>query len=279
MRGESTTRMKIIHKIPANQRVEKHVKSKNNSGICSGNSCSFSIAQKTLPAFAWKANMLPFCGEKKSKYKYSPGTMQVSEFKTRMQSKLDKILEGTYTPPKAKSREALFKMKGEAIKTITGPLELQAEGIEPVVLADLNKQFAKVKDSNDLLALLKDERIPELIPLKITQPASENYKQFMAAVHKGNTTKNVPEAVAIANEALQQMQGETITIPRIELNVSRKGLAIGLMEHLKAGLEYDVADLMYSPYIKFLTNQERHELGDLPKDNLSIDIIQPVYSR
>lgn len=212
---------------------------------------------KSLPASAWQANMLPFGSLKVS----------VNDFRTKMQAKINSIRNGTFKRNPIPKAEA-FKLKENAIKNISGPLILECADIEKNILADLNKEFAKIASTEDLYKLINDPRIPNNIPLTITEPSTDNYNKFMAEVKRGNATNDVEQATAIVEKASKAMQGEEIEIPELEIKVSRKVLLTSIIDHINAGLNYEPLELVASPYISFNSG-----------DEIDINLIKPVYER
>jgi hypothetical protein len=218
-----------------------------------------SVPVKDIPSFAWKANMLPFGSIK----------LSVEEFKTKMQTKIDNIRNGTHKR-KTVEKPELNRLKENAIKNITGPLVLECPDIPKVDLEALNKEFAKVKSVDDLYKLMDDPRIPANKMIIITEPYTENYAKFMAEVVKGNATNDVEQATAIVEAAAKGMEGDKIELPEIVIKVSHKEFVQNIIDYLKAGNDYDPGEFINSPYFNIHWGE---------KNELTIDLLKPVYER
>lgn len=215
------------------------------------------LSTDKIPVSAWQANKLSF------------GSFKIStdEFKAKMQEKVDKILAGTYQRAKV-SKEELFEQRTEIVKNIKGPVALECQAVSGETFAELNKDFARVKNTADLYKLLNDPRIPDNEPMVIRDISSENYNQFMSEVERGNATNDVQQATAAVESALKDMKEKDIEIPEFNIKVSRKSLAIALIDHVSAGLPYEPMSLLASPYFSFKSG-----------DELSVEVIKPVYER
>lgn len=219
---------------------------------CPSGDCRVETGLKGFPAFAWKANILPFGSVK----------ISVDSFKNNV----DKILKGD--PSVKISKEDAYKLKGEAIKNITGPLVLECKDIKAEDLKELNQAFAEVKTGKDLRTLLDDPRIPETSPIVVTQPASENFKGYMKAVQKASATKDGSKASAIIENAAQTMKGQEVEIPEILISASRKEYVQSLIDHIDAGFDYEPLTIAYSPLFNFRPGE---------KNEISVKLFNPLY--
>ena len=192
------------------------------------NTSQVALETKTIPAFAWKANTIPFCSIK----------MPVEDFKDKMQKKIDKIKEGTYEKSKT-DKAAQVVMKTEAIAKLKGPLVLKCENIKDSTLEELNKEFANIKDNLSLYNLIDDPRIPEEASLTITELPSNNYKDILEVALAASHIDDVKKSTAMVEEALQKMEGEEIIIPDFAINASRKELVKSIISHVNDGYEFE----------------------------------------
>lgn len=216
-------------------------------------------AVKDIPSFAWKANMLPFGSIK----------LSVSDFKAKMQSKIDNIRAGSHKR-KTVDKAELYKQKENAIKNISGPLLLECPDIPEADLKALNEEFARVKSADDLHKLMDDPRIPSDKMIIITEPYTENYAKFMKEVVKGNATNDVEKATAIVEAATKAMQGDNIELPEIVIKVSHKEFVQNIIDFIKDGNEYSPSEFINSPYFNIKWGE---------KNELTIDLLKPVYER
>lgn len=199
-----------------------------------------------MSAIAWRANMLPFTAVK----------LSTDDFKAKMLDKLDRIRQGTYTRPE---RAEQMKHKGEALLNLTGPLKLVCDAVSSSDLKDINVAFANVKDSKDLIQLLRDPKIPDNVDIIITEPSTANYDSFMKEVVRGNATNDVTQATAIVEKATNELPGDVIDVPELSIKSNSKSLIIGLLEHMNAGLEYTSEAILSSPYIDIFS-RPRNEI-------------------
>jgi hypothetical protein len=215
------------------------------------------IRTNNLPASAWQANRLPFTSLK----------ISAEDFKDKMHNKIDKIKDGSYVKA-VRDKAVLLEEKGRAVLNIQGPLEVQCEGVEKQDAAALKEKFQNIASVDDLKTALQDPRIPDNVPVVITEPASQNFKVFMGEVERGNATNNKDMATAIVKKALEGMGEDQVVMPDISIEASRKELVLSLIDHLKAGMDYEPLSLVYSPFFSFKSG-----------DELKVDLPLPVYER
>jgi hypothetical protein len=217
------------------------------------------VDHKPISSLAWQANTIPFASIK----------LSTSDFKDKMQQKIDLIREGKFERQK-RTKAEVMQTKAEAVLNIKGPLVIECSEMKLDALESINRKFARVENINDLRALLDDPSIPANTPIVIGDRASQNYKTFINEVDKGNATEDVKEATAIVQAALNEIKGQEIELPEIAIKVSRKELAIGLIDHLKAGLKYEPFSIVASPFMNFRNG--------VPNE-IAVDIFEPVYKR
>jgi hypothetical protein len=253
--------MFVRSKVPFTEKIPEHLKHQVMNEVTTNFQTPEyqSLPTRDIPSFAWQANKLSF------------GSLQVpaDQFKSKMQAKLDKIKDGSFKHP-AIDKAEINKAKPQAILNLSGPLKIESTEIKQADLANLNKAFQHIKNIDDLYQMLANPVVPSDTPITITDMSSENYNLFMKEVKRGNDTNNVEQVVAIVDAATRDLKGETVLVPEISIKASRKELILNLIDHLKAGQEYDPFAIATSSYFHFKNDQP---------NEISVDLTKPVYDR